>query len=48
MYVVDEGLRVGVKGFGGEESIVIGFGVNVCGVNVLEIEGDEGFGREKE
>ena len=47
MYVVDEGLRVGMKGFWGEESVVVGFGLDVCGVNVLEIEGDEGFGREK-
>ena len=48
MYLLHQAFTVPLNRFPPDESILIGFGLNLCPVNVFHIQADEAFGREKE
>ena len=48
MYLLHQAFTVPLNRFSPDESILIGFGLNLCPVNVFHIQADEAFGREKE
>jgi len=48
MYLLHQAFTVPLNRFSPDESILIGFGLNLCPVNVFHIQPDEAFGREKE
>lgn len=48
MYLLHQALSVPLNRFSPDESILVGFGFNLCSVNVFHIQADEAFGREKE
>ena len=48
MYLLHQAFTVPLNRFPPDESILIGFGLNLCPVNVFHIQPDEAFGREKE
>ena len=47
MYLLHQTFTVPLNRFSPDESILIGFGLNLCPVNVFHIQADEAFGREK-
>jgi len=48
MYLLHQTFTVPPNRFPPDESILVGFGFNLCPVNVFHIQADEAFGREKE
>src|SRR3712207_8631671 len=48
MYLLHQTFTVPLNRFSPDESILVGFGFNLCPVNVFHIQTDEAFGREKE
>jgi hypothetical protein len=47
MYLLHQTFTVPLNRFSPDESILVGFGFNLCPVNVFHIQADEAFGREK-
>lgn len=48
MYLPHQVFTIPLNCFSPEESVLAGFGFNLCAVNVFHIQADEAFGREKE
>ena len=48
MYLLHQAFTVPLNRFSPDESVLVGFGFDLCPVNVFHIQADEAFGREKE
>ena len=47
MYLLHQAFTVPLNRFSPDESVLVGFGFDLCPVNVFHIQADEAFGREK-